>query len=181
MTGAESITAWRSRTLCQLAVVRADHCMEAEQQIVDELVSVHVALGQRQVGTREEQNTYLLARSTSTPVPELLEAGINTNSWPAPPHRPVVAEPRPASPDTERRITDLFQAAGTLVDTLPVGPRYQARFRPQDGHLFRNEPLPWALWDTHEDIAIAYHPDRDLCEYQAALASEAIAKRRRPT
>ncbi|WP_330335683.1 hypothetical protein OHS33_38540 (plasmid) [Streptomyces sp. NBC_00536] len=181
MTEREPIAAWRSSTLCQLRLARGEGSTEAEQRILDELVSVHVALGQRLVGTREEQNTYLMARSTSTPVPELLEAGIDTNGWPAPPHRPAVAEPRPASPATEQRITDLFQAAGTLVDTLPVGPRYQTRFRPEDGHRFHNEPLHWALWDTHEDIPIAYHPDRDLCDYQAAMASEAFANRRKPT
>ncbi|RSS95071.1 hypothetical protein EF903_05370 [Streptomyces sp. WAC05292] len=180
MTETKPITAWRSRTLASLRLAREYGQAEAEQQITDELIAVHAALGERRVGTREEQTTYLLARSTGTPVPELQEVGIDTNTWPTPAHVPAVAEPRRPAADIEQRITNLFELAGPAVG-LPVGPRYEARYRPQDGQLFKGAPLPWAIWDTREQFPVAYHGDQELAEYQAAIASEAYDTRKRST
>lgn len=138
---------------------------------------MHIALGERRIGTGQEQATYLLARSTRTALPELLTVGIDTNFWPAPPNSPVSAEPYPASPDTERQITDLFQSAGPLSDRHATEPRYEARYRPQDGQRYKGDPLPWAIWDTQEDLPVAYHGDQELSEYQADLATAAYEKK----
>ncbi|PRH80579.1 hypothetical protein C6N75_03490 [Streptomyces solincola] len=184
MTEAEGITAWRERALLRLVEARRAGDLDTAKEIVHELVEVHVALGERRTGTSEEQRTYLMARSTRTPLPELAEVGIDTNEWPLPPSSPMRAEPLPASPDTEQRISSLFAAAGPLGDHRPPRPRYEARHRPQDGHRHRNEPLDWAVWDTDTDLPVTYHPDQELAEYQADGASERYARkfgRRRET
>lgn len=175
-----SVSAWRFHAIQRLMAARSSgHDTEAEK-VAAELRDVHVALGERRVGTREEQSTYLLARSTRTPLPELVAVGINTNDWPLPPHvSPTLAEPLPVSPATEERITNLFRSAGPLGDRRPPGPRYEARYRPQDGQRFQGKPLPWAIWDTELDQAVSYHPDRDLAEYQAGQAAEQYAGRQR--
>ncbi|MFD9248352.1 hypothetical protein [Streptomyces bottropensis] len=182
MTEAEGITAWRSRALLRLADARRTRDHAAAKEIVAELLDVHVALGERRTGTSEEQRTYLLARSTRTPLPELAAMGIDTNEWPLPPHSsPALAEPLPASPATEERITSMFAAVGPLTDRRPPGPRWEARYRPQDRQVWRGEPLPWAVWDTELNQAVTYHPDKELAEYQADQASDILAKRREPT
>ncbi|MFC8640133.1 hypothetical protein ACFUC2_05155 [[Kitasatospora] papulosa] len=183
MTEAESITAWRQRALLRLVDARRFGDQDTVRALLDELYDLHVALGERRVGTSEEQRTYLMARSTRTPLPELAAVGIDTNDWPVPPHSsPALADPVPASPDTEERISHLFAAAGPLADRRPPGPRYEARYRPEDGQRYRQHPLPWAIWDTREGIPIAYHGDKDLAEYQAGQASEKFSARRdRPT
>jgi hypothetical protein len=179
MTEAESITPWRENALLRLVEARRARDKQAEQAILNELVEVHVLLGERRVGTSEEQRTYLLARSTGTPLPELKEVGIDTNNWPAPPRSsPARTEPVSVSPDTEARISRLFAEAGPLGDRRPPPPRYEARYRPQDGQRYQGEPLPWAIWDTREDIAVAYHVDKDLAEYQAGQACERLTERR---
>ncbi|MFI9052496.1 hypothetical protein [Streptomyces sp. NPDC053427] len=176
----EAITAWRSRTIEALETARRVGREDQVQQIAEELEAVHVALGERRTGTREEQTTYLLARRSRTPLPELLAAGLNTNEWPLPASAsPNGGDPLPASPDTERRLTGLFEDAGTLAHRPRPTPRYEARYRPQDGQRFKNQELPWALWDTQEDIPIAYHGDKDLCEYQADNATTRYERRRR--
>lgn len=173
MPQAESITAWRQRALVRLAEARRTGATDMAKEVMDELLNVHVALGERRTGTSEEQSTYLLARSTGTPLPELSVEGIDTNEWPLPPHSsPVVAEPLPASPDTEERISHLFAVAGPLADRRPRPPRYEARYRPEDRQRYRQHPLPWAIWDTREEYAVAYHGDKDLAEYQAGQATE---------
>ncbi|MFD4933452.1 hypothetical protein [Streptomyces virginiae] len=177
---AKSITSWRSSALEHLTAARARGDQRLAEQIINDLITVHTALGERRTGTRAEQNAYLMARGTRTPVPELLNVGIDTNAWPTPPASPAVAEPRSASPATERRITDLFQSAGPLADRSAAGARYEARYRPQDGQVFRGEPLPWAIWDTHENMPVSYHSDKELSEYQAATASDRYARLRQP-
>ncbi len=152
----------------------------AVQEILAELCAVHVDLGLRRVGTSEEQNTYLLARTTRTPLPELLAVGIDTNQWPAPPNStPSAVEPTPASPDTERRIAGLFHAAGPLADRRATQQRYTAEYRPEDGQRHHGELLPWAIWNNHHGYAIAYHSDRDLTEYQAEQATRAYEQRKK--
>ncbi|MFD0352981.1 hypothetical protein ACFVHW_04415 [Streptomyces sp. NPDC127110] len=176
MTAVESFTAWRSGLLQQLLKARTRSDAATAEQITDELRAGHAALGELRAGTREEQNTYLFARHTSTPLPELLAFGIDTNSWPTLPQSPRLAEPPPVPPETQHRISAMFESVGPL-EAMAEGPRYQVRHRPQDGQVFCGQPLPWAIWDTREVMAIAYHPDRDLCEYQAAKASEAFSRR----
>ncbi|MGC4951009.1 hypothetical protein ACLQ2N_33060 [Streptomyces sp. DT224] len=183
MTEAKSIAAWRQRMLLRLVEARRSGDQAQEDKIIGLLIEAHVALGERRTGTSEEQRTYLLARSTGTPLPELAEVGIDTNGWPAPPgSSPARAEPLPVSPDTEERISHLFAAAGPLGDRHPLPPRYEARYRPEDGQRYRNYALPWAIWDTRENLPVAYHGDQDLAEYQAGQASEkAEARRGKPT
>ncbi|MEU6632936.1 hypothetical protein ABZ905_32320 [Streptomyces parvus] len=167
-----AISVWRTRAIRGLAAARrAGHDSEA-QHLLEELRELHVELGERNVGTRSEQTTYLLARGSRTPLPELLAVGVDTNLWPLPSSTsPSGTEPVPASPDTERRITDLFQASDPLDNRPPRGPRYVAEHRPQDNQRFHEQPLEWAIWDTRTNLPIAYHPDKELCEYQADLAS----------
>jgi hypothetical protein len=179
MAEAEAVRGWLLRTLQHLETARRAANVEQVERLMADLIAVHVDLGERRVGTREEQTTYIMARSTNTPLPLLLAHGIDTNTWPPLRHLPVPAAPQQASPATERRIKDLFQAAGVCANRRPRAPRYVARYRPEDEQVFKGTPLPWALWDTHEDQAIAYHPDKDLCEYQADVASEVYENRRR--
>ncbi|WP_433860118.1 hypothetical protein [Streptomyces kronopolitis] len=179
MAAEESVTAWRSQTIEALEAARRVGREEQACQLAEELKAVHVALGERRTGTRQEQTTYLLARRSRTPLPELLAAGLNTNEWPFPASAsPNSGDPLPASPDTERRLTGLFEDAGRLPPHPRPTPRYVARYRPQDRQRHKGQELPWALWDTQEDIPIAYHGDMELCEYQADNATTAYERRR---
>ncbi|MFJ5142948.1 hypothetical protein [Streptomyces sp. NPDC088707] len=175
----ESITAWRNRAVFRLEEARRVGDVSRLQSILVELEQVHVALGERRVGTVEEQQVYRLARSTSTPVPELSAVGVNSNHWPLPQgNSPAVAEPELASQETQARISDLFASAGPLSDRRQPPDRYEARHRAQDGQMHQGRPLPWAIWDVREDVAVAYLPDKELAQYQAGLASDRVAAKR---
>ncbi|MEU3500205.1 hypothetical protein ABZ726_05345 [Streptomyces hundungensis] len=178
-----SFTLWRHHTINRLAAARAANDVRAADKLRAELRQMHWALGEREIGTAEEQATYLLARHTQTAVPELAAVGIDTNTWPRPANSPAVASREPdeteVSPETERRISDLFAAAGPLRDrSSDSSPRFVARYRPQDGQLYQGRPLAWAIWDTAAGIAVAHHEDQELAEYQALRASEALAQQR---
>lgn len=180
MAEEQGISAWRTRALHLLAAARRSGGIAAAEALIAELRDAHIALGERRVGTPEEQRAYLLARSTDTPLPELHAAGIDTNDWPAPPHSsPAHPDSPPPSLDTEQRITSLFESAGPLGDPHPRDERYEARYRPQDGQRYQQQPLDWAIWDRKLDIPVAYHADRELAEYQAGNASTLHASRRR--
>lgn len=171
MVNGHSITAWRTCMVKNLQTARQRRDTELAEGILRDLRAMHVALGHRQAGTREEQNAYLMARSTRTPLPELAAAGIDTNEWPPPPNTPIATHVENASPDTERRITSLFQAAGKLSDSQPARARYTTEHRPQDNQRHRGRLLAWAICDTTTGLPISYHPEKDLAEYQADQAS----------
>ncbi|AWI32662.1 hypothetical protein [Streptomyces tirandamycinicus] len=172
---------WRTRMVRRLRAAQMDGLDGEAAQLAAELMGAHILLGERRLGTAEEQRAYLLARSTGTPLPELAAVGLDTNTWPAPPHSsPALAEPESASPATEERIMSLFRSAGPLGDRRLPGPRYEVRHRPEDGQRYKGRPLPWAIWDTREDLPVSYHCDQELAEYQAEQASERFARRSRP-
>ncbi|WP_155553599.1 hypothetical protein [Streptomyces sp. E1N211] len=171
-----SITAWRTCMIKGLEAARRHGDNELAERITDELRLMHVALGHRQAGTREEQNIYLMARSTRTPLPELAAVGIDTNEWPPPPTTPTAAHSENASPDTERRITSLFQAAGRLSDHQPARARYTTEHRPQDNQRHRGRLLAWAICDTATGLPVAYHAEKELAEYQADQAAELLKR-----
>jgi hypothetical protein len=155
---------------------------ETAALITADLQALHVSLGYRRTGTREEQSTYLLARSTRTPLPELMAVGIDTNTWPAPPVPEAAPagdpEPPSASPDTVRRISRLFESVGRLSDRRRPPARYSAEFRPQDDQRHHGELLPWAICDTEIGLPISYHQEKDIAEYQADQASARYTERR---
>jgi hypothetical protein len=167
-----SFTAWCHGAVSRLSAARAAGDNLKVDELVAALRSTHENLAERSIGTTEEQNGYLVARHTRTPVPQLAAVGIDTNNWPMP-HQQAVAPSgdTEASPETSRRISDLFAAAGPLRDRSADKPRYVAEHRPQDGQIHRTVPLPWAIVDTSTGIAVAYQPDKDLAEYQAERAA----------
>lgn len=172
-----SFTAWCHGTISRLSAAKAAGDETAVTELVETLRDAYEQLGQRRVGTDEEQNSYLLARYTRTPVAELVVVGIDTTTWPMP-VRPTQAEPvveeAEASPETSRRISDLFAAAGPLRAAASNKSRYKAEHRPEDQQKHRGIPTPWAIVDTSTGIAISYHADQELTEYQAERASAAF-------
>ncbi|MER7937829.1 MULTISPECIES: hypothetical protein [unclassified Streptomyces] len=166
------ITGWRTKKVAELQAARAAGDTAAYERITGELRAIHVALGHRQAGTEAEQNAYLVARVTNTPLPELAVVGIDTNDWPKPPRQSSAAAPDSASPATESRISTMFERAGLLVSHQPHKPRYSAQWRPGDGQMYHGQPLPWAICDTVTGLPVAYVPDKELAEYQAEQASE---------
>ncbi|MEU5181181.1 hypothetical protein AB0G49_14125 [Streptomyces longwoodensis] len=172
----QSITAWRTQMVRQLAAARERGDVQTAHAIERKLLIAHLEVGRREAGTRDEQNTYLLARLTRTPLPELKTVGIDTNTWPEPPKTPSVHGPQNASPDTERRIRDLFREAGPLSDRKPPAARYRVDYRPQDNERHHGELQAWAMIDTETNLPVAYFAEQDWAEYQADQASDRFAQ-----
>ncbi|MFE1270606.1 hypothetical protein [Streptomyces sp. NPDC058758] len=179
-----SFTDWSRSTLRRLAAARAaGHHAEAERAVA-ELRAAYTRLGAREVGTEAEQNAYLLARHTQTPVPELAAAGIDSNSMPLRTRQDAAGTPlaseTEASAETSRRISDLFAAAGPLraPSTARTTAAYVVEHRPEDHQVHQGAPLPWAIVATAEGVAVAYHGDKDLAEYQAERANAAYEAKR---
>jgi hypothetical protein len=175
---AQSISAWRSQKVQELSAAQYNGNAEAVARLIDELRAVHVLLAHRETGTREEQNTYLLARATGTPMPELAAVGIDTNSWPAPPSSPTTFQSQHASPATEDRISRILGAAGPLSDRQPPPDRYRVEHRPQDNKRYHGIAQPWAMVDRQTGLPVAYFAEREEGEWQAEQASELFASSR---
>ncbi|MEU9925050.1 hypothetical protein AB0H51_27845 [Streptomyces griseoluteus] len=168
----QSIAEWRNRKVRAYSAACYDGNKDAAARIAEELRQAHVALGHRETGTREEQNTYLLARASHLPLPELAAIGIDSNDWPPPPAAPAPIQPHNASPATERRISTLFEAAGPLSDRPTPPARYRHVHRPEDNKRFKGRALPWAILDTETGLPLAYFAEEEAAEYQADQASD---------
>lgn len=175
---AHSISAWRSQKVQELSAAKYNGNAEAVDRLVEELRAVHVLLGHRQTGTREEQNTYLIARTTRTPMPELAAVGIDTNTWPEPPSSPTTFESQHASPATEDRLSRILAAVGPLSDRQQPPDRYRLEHRPQDNKRYHGKAQPWAIVDRETGLPVAYFTDREEGEWQAEQASELFASSR---
>jgi hypothetical protein len=174
-----AISPRRTSLVRRLAAAQQRGDAEEAQALTEELRLLHVELGARRVGTREEQTTYLMARVTRISLPELTAVGLDTNTWPPPANLPVPTEVETASPDTERRITDLFHAAGPLSGRREETERYTVEFRPEDNEHHRGVLQPWAFMDREAGIPVFYSDDREWAEYQADRANDRLADRRR--
>ncbi|MBG7704889.1 hypothetical protein HCJ76_44210 [Streptomyces sp. MC1] len=171
----QSIAAWRTQKVQAYSAAHYNGDTETAARIAEELRLAHVALGHRETGTREEQNTYLLARASRMPLPELAAVGINSNDWPPPPAAPAPVQPQKASPATERHISSLFEAAGPLSDRQEPSARYRHAHRPEDNKRFQGRALEWALVDTETGLPVAYFEEEEDAEYQADQASDLYA------
>lgn len=175
---AHSISAWRTQKVQELSAAQYNGDSETAARLVEELRRAHVLLGRREYGTREEQNTYLLARTTGTPLPELAAVGIDTNTWPAPPSSPSTFESQHASRATEDRITQILGAAGPLSDRQEPPDRYLVEYRPQDNKRYHGVAQPWAMLDRETGLPVTYFTEKEEAEWQADQASELFAASR---
>lgn len=123
-----------------------------------ELLTLYARLGERELGTVEEQNQYIVARHLGHLPANLQDLGVRLEDLPEPPGR---RSPLPPAAAVERVAEHLARvgAPGSASQA-----RFVLDFRPQDDKRFQGRLCPWAVVDTADGLPVAWYYDQAFAE-----------------
>ncbi|MFJ2745283.1 hypothetical protein ACIO3O_37125 [Streptomyces sp. NPDC087440] len=138
---------------------------EAERHALDTLLDAYVQLGNRAVGSNDEQNAYIIGRRLGALPEELQALGVTHEDLPMPEVRRGAL---PTSrPDPSAAIADRFARLGGPEERPP---RYYVEDRPQDNMRHLGRLLRYAVIDSTDGLPVGWYTDRDLAETVADTA-----------
>lgn len=152
----------------RIRAARAKGDRPAEQEASAELREAYIRLGNRETGTLEEQNAYIIARSLGCLPDELRDLGITPDELPlssvrSVPSPPPTQPPSPVARHLDDHVAELFAHIGGPDDEEPE-PRYTVADRPGDNIRYRGELQRFAVIDTSDGLPVGWYGDRDLAE-----------------
>ncbi|MFG2986151.1 hypothetical protein ACGFYQ_33705 [Streptomyces sp. NPDC048258] len=163
----DSFASTSAHLITQIHAARTAGETRAAGKALDELLAVYTRLGNRQAGTVEQQNTYIIARTLGVLPEALQQLGVRPEDLPMPARRGRPAPP-PARSVDEARIADRFAHAGAPDEPEA---RFAVRERPGDNMRHHGKLLPYAVVDTHDGKPVSWYDDRDLAETVADTAT----------
>ncbi|MGA5127762.1 hypothetical protein ACPCAG_31230 [Streptomyces pseudogriseolus] len=168
-----SFAAKNAALIARVRAAREAGDARAERAALEELLEAYTRLGNREAGTVDEQNTYIVGRRLGA-LPEVLtELGVTAADLPlASPRRP---SPPPASSPTHDIVAERFAHIGGPDDEEPPA-RFVVEHRPQDDKRYKGRLCPWAIVDTTDQLPVGWYYDRDFAE----LTADAVSRLRRP-
>jgi hypothetical protein len=161
----DSFTATYAPLVEQIRAAREQGDARAERLVLEQLIKAYVRLGNRELGTAEEQRDYIIARHLGFLPETLQELGVDPGKVPMPPGRRSPAAPTDSG---ATRIAERFAQLGAHDEPAD---RFTVHERPQDGMFYKGQPAPFAVVDTADRLPVSWFPDRDWAEYTAETAS----------
>lgn len=135
-----------------------------------ELLALYVRLGKRELGTLQEQNSYIVARHLGYLPRPLQDLGVTVDALPEPPGRRRPAPTPPAGVDVSR-IAERLAHVGGRDDEEPPD-RFGVEYRPHDNVVLRGRLQPFAVVDTDDHgLPVAWYDSRDDAEEIAGIAN----------
>ncbi|MFK0159095.1 hypothetical protein ACIQVK_44375 [Streptomyces sp. NPDC090493] len=158
----------------QIRTARARGDGRAAAAALEELLALYVRLGNRELGTVQEQNDYIVARHLGY-VPDVLQdLDVKPDALPEPPGRRRPAPTPPAGVDTSRIIERLAHLGGPDEDPAE---RFGVEYRPQDNVVLHGRLQPFAIVDTEEHhLPVSWYDNRNDAEEIAGV----VNRMRRP-
>jgi hypothetical protein len=154
----------------QIRAAREQGDERAEHLVLEQLLKAYVRLGNRELGTVDEQNQYIVARHLGALPEALQELGLKPDDVPMPPgRRRPPPPPQTAAVEDAARIGERFAHLGP--DDDEPEDRFTVDVRPQDGMRYEGRPAPFAVVDTHDGLPVAWYPERHWAETTANTAN----------
>lgn len=151
----------------QIRTARARGDEDTARQALEELLALYARLGNRELGTVEEQNDYIVPRHLGYLPQVLQDLGVKPNDLPEPPGR---RRPAPPPADTARIAERLAHLGGP--DDEEQRERFDVAYRPQDNVVLRGRLQPFAVIDTEEqNLPVSWYDSRDSAEEIAGTAN----------
>ncbi|MER6109267.1 hypothetical protein [Streptomyces hirsutus] len=129
-----------------------------------ELILAYTRLGNREAGTIEEQNAYIVARRLGALPTALVELGVSEADLPM----GAVRRP-PAASCRHEGIAEHFLHVRGRDEEEPPG-RFAVEHRPQDNMRYQGRLQPFALIDRTDGLPVAWYDNRDRAEMIADAA-----------
>ncbi|MEV8344519.1 hypothetical protein [Streptomyces niveus] len=153
----------------QIRTARARGDEPAATIALEQLLTLYVRLGNREVGTLQEQNDYIVARHLGS-IPDVLQGlDIKPGDLPEPPGRRRPTPAPPAGVDVSR-IVERFALLGG-PDDEPAD-RFGVEYRPQDNVVLHGRLQPYAVVDAEEKhLPVSWYDSRDDAETIAGVVN----------
>ncbi|MET8717448.1 hypothetical protein ABZV52_30230 [Streptomyces sp. NPDC004735] len=135
---------------------------------LQELLAAYARLANRQAGTVDEQNAYIVARRLGSIPDALADLGVQEADAPMPATRRAAAPPPESSAEAEARIAERFAHIGEAADPED---HFTVEYRPQDDMRLNGRPAPYAIIATYDGLPVAWYPERDWADTIAGTAS----------
>ncbi|MGW2496163.1 hypothetical protein ACWCV2_16895 [Streptomyces pseudogriseolus] len=170
----DSFAAKNASLIARVQRAREAGDTRAERTALEELLEAYTRLGNRETGTVDEQNAYIVGRRLGA-LPEVLtELGVTAADLPiTAPRRPTLP---PAPSPTHDSVAERFAHIGGPDDGEPPA-RFVVEHRPQDNKRYKGRLCPWAIVDTADQLPVGWYYDRDFAE----LTADAVSRLRQPT
>ncbi|MFI6142355.1 hypothetical protein ACIBCC_29715 [Streptomyces griseus] len=167
----ESFAARNAALIRQVASARRQGDRRAAEKALQELLTRYTRLGERQVGTDEEQNAYIVARRLGSLPPELTDLGVTDNDLPPPSSRRAPTPPPAAAEAEQPPAVRRFTRIRADDRDSEQDPRYQVDYRPQDNMRLKGRLLPYAVVDQRDGLPVGWYPDNDWADWIADTVS----------
>ncbi|CAL9326784.1 hypothetical protein [Streptomyces sp. SudanB91_2054] len=134
---------------------------------LQELLAAYTRLGNREAGTVDEQNAYIVARRLGSLPEVLVNLGVRGEDLPMP------SRGRPSPPPTAAHagVAERFaHIGGRSEDDDPPG-RFVVRYRPEDNKRYKGKLCPWTIVDREDGKPVAWYYDRDFADLTADSAN----------
>ncbi|OVZ99503.1 hypothetical protein B9W64_37550 [Streptomyces sp. CS159] len=139
---------------------------------LQELLAAYDRLGNREAGTVDEQNAYIVARRLGSLPEVLVELGVREEDLPMPsrsrPSPPPAAAAAPAAVHAD--VAERFAHIGGRDEDDPPG-RFVVHYRPEDNKRYKGRLCPWAIVDRDDGKPVAWYFDQDFADLTADSAN----------
>lgn len=137
--------------------------------VLRELLALYVRLGNRELGTLQEQNDYIIARHLGYLPQALQELDVKADDLPEPPGRRRAPSTPPAGVDVSRIAERLAHLGGR--DEEPAE-RFGVEYRPQDNVVLDGRLQAFAIVDADErGLPVSWYYSRGDAELIAGVAN----------
>ncbi|MFI7415249.1 hypothetical protein ACIBU0_42115 [Streptomyces sp. NPDC049627] len=153
----------------QIRTARARGDVFTAEAVLEELLALYVRLGNRELGTLQEQNDYIVARHLGYLPQVLQDLDVKPDALPEPPGRRRPAPTPPAGVDVTRIAERLAHLGGR--DEEPAE-RFGVEYRPQDNVVLDGRLQPFAIVDADEQgLPVSWYRSRGDAELIAGVAN----------
>ncbi|WP_108934602.1 hypothetical protein [Streptomyces ardesiacus] len=139
---------------------------------LQELLAAYDRLGNREAGTVDEQNAYIVARRLGSLPEALVDLGVQEEDLPMPSRGRPAPPPSTTTPATVHGdVAERFaHIGGRDEDDSPPG-RFVVHYRPEDNKRYKGRLCPWAIVDRDDGKPVAWYYDQDFADLTADSAN----------
>lgn len=154
----------------QIRSARGRRDEPAAAAALEELLALYVRLGNRELGTLQEQNDYIVARHLGYLPQVLQDLDVKVGDLPEPPGRRRPPPTPPAGVDVSSIAARLAHLGGR--DDDEPAERFGVEYRPHDNVVLHGRLQPFAVVDTEDhNLPVSWYDNRDDAEAIAGTAS----------
>ncbi|MFF0698413.1 hypothetical protein ACFYU4_37985 [Streptomyces tendae] len=163
----DSFAAKNAPLIDAIRAARDEGDVRAAGLALRELLAAYARLANREAGTVDEQNAYIVARRLGSLPETLVELGVREEDLPMPSRGRPSPPPAAVHADVAERFAHI---GGRDENDAPPG-RFVVHYRPEDNKRYKGRLCPWAIVDRDDGKPVAWYFDQDFADLTADSAN----------